>query len=81
MFYSDITRLSSIPHSSCTQTEIVAVSGLSKCAQLFAKWDHLQVNKNCDGFVMMIQLVGMAGCVALYEKACPWLHFKVPPPL
>ena len=42
---------------------------------LFAEWDHLQVNRNCDGFLMMIQLTGTAGCVTLYEKACSRLHF------
>ena len=52
-----------------------------KCAQLFAEWNHLQVSRYCDPFIMIMQLAGVTGCLALHAKACMWLQHRVSFPL
>ena len=49
--------------------DCVSISGKSKCARLFVKWDQLQVGRNCYDFVSIMYLVGAVRYMALYEKA------------
>ena len=56
-----------------TDRDCCSVTGPSKCAQLFAEWNHLQVSRHFDPSIMMMQLAGETGCIALHAKACTWL--------
>ena len=64
-----------------TDRDCCSVTGPSKCAQLFAEWNHLQVSRHFDPSIMMMQLAGETGCMALHAKACTWLQHRVSPPL